>query len=225
MMPDSIDDLSKEITAKLARVSKKNTANIRGVRRAFSRRLATAPGDFVFDLAMRIITEGVAPRFFAYELVQHHHEASRSLNSSRLMQLGKGLDSWGDVDAFGCYMSGPAWRERRIPNSLIEAWAHSKNRWWRRAALVSTVPLNNRARGGTGDVGRTLQICSLLVRDRDDMVVKALSWALRELAKRDSNSVEAFLAHHELALPPRVLREVRNKIRTGLKNPRLGRKA
>jgi 3-methyladenine DNA glycosylase AlkD len=52
------------------------------------------------------------------------------------------------------------------------------------------------------------------------MVVKALSWSLRELAKRDHVRVRAFVAEHEKRLAPRVLREVRNKLNTGLKNPK-----
>jgi len=86
--------------------------------------------------------------------------------------------------------------------------------------VVSTVPLNNKARGGRGDAERTLLICRMLVNDRDDMVVKALSWALRELSKRDLDSAKKFLEENERALAPRVIREVRNKLHTGLKNPR-----
>ena len=71
-----------------------------------------------------------------------------------------------------------------------------------------------------GDVPRTLAVCELLLHDRDDMVVKALSWALRELIPWDAQAVEAFLAEHESVLAGRVKREVRNKLRTGLKNPR-----
>jgi 3-methyladenine DNA glycosylase AlkD len=89
----------------------------------------------------------------------------------------------------------------------------------RRAALVSTVPLNNRARGGRGDVSRTLKICRMLIRDRDDMVVKGLSWALRELSKRNPAAVKAFVKRYDRQLAPRVRREVTNKLRTGLKNP------
>jgi 3-methyladenine DNA glycosylase AlkD len=82
------------------------------------------------------------------------------------------------------------------------------------------VPLNNKARGGSGDVQRTLMVCRLAVTDRDDMVVKALSWALRELSKRDSKSVKQFLSEHKKTLAARVVREVNNKLNTGLKNPR-----
>ena len=82
------------------------------------------------------------------------------------------------------------------------------------------VPLNSKARGGTGDTRRTLQVCELLLHDRDDMVVKAMSWSLRELAKRDVAAVDRFLSEHQNVLAPRVSREVGNKLRTGLKNPR-----
>jgi len=50
--------------------------------------------------------------------------------------------------------------------------------------------------------------------------VKAMSWALRELVQHDPKAVRGFLAKHEDALAARVKREVRNKLTTGLKNPR-----
>jgi 3-methyladenine DNA glycosylase AlkD len=85
--------------------------------------------------------------------------------------------------------------------------------------LVSTVALNVRSRGGTGDVPRTLAVCRLLVDDSDDMVAKAMSWVLRELVVHDPEAVRAFLSAHHDALAARVRREVTNKLRTGLKNP------
>jgi 3-methyladenine DNA glycosylase AlkD len=60
----------------------------------------------------------------------------------------------------------------------------------------------------------------LLVNDTEDMVVKALSWALRALVVHDPDAVRGFLGEHEDVLAARVKREVRNKLTTGLKNPR-----
>jgi hypothetical protein len=51
-------------------------------------------------------------------------------------------------------------------------------------------------------------------------VVKAMSWALPELARRDPPAVHAFMAGGGRGLAPRVMREVGSKLRTGLKNPR-----
>jgi 3-methyladenine DNA glycosylase AlkD len=65
----------------------------------------------------------------------------------------------------------------------------------------------------------------LLASDRDDMVVKGMSWALRELIPVDRRAVERFLRKHDDTLAARVKREVRNKLTTGLKNPRSKGKA
>lgn len=52
------------------------------------------------------------------------------------------------------------------------------------------------------------------------MVVKALSWALRELVVRDPGVVRAFLDDHDGTIAARVRREVTATVDTGLKNPR-----
>ena len=135
-------------------------------------------------------------------------------------ELGSGNENWWNVDAFALFLSGPAWRERQVPDAVIKRWARSPDKWWRRTAVAGTVALNNKARGGSGDAARTLMICEMLIDDREDMVVKAVSWALRELSKRDPELVRKFLSRYENRLAPRVAREVGNKLQTGLKNPR-----
>lgn len=214
-----LSPLAKEIVARIAGAQNANTAAIRSIRREFSKRISDHAPPQVMSLALELLPNSIPP-FLAYELVQHHRDTFKSLNSKSLENLGRGIDSWWNVDAFASYLSGPAWREEQISDELIRGWARSKNRWWRRAAVVSTVPLNNKTRGGDGDAPRTLMICELLIEDRDDMVVKALSWALRELSKRDKQAVVKFLSKHRETLPPLVIREVENKLLTGLKNPR-----
>jgi 3-methyladenine DNA glycosylase AlkD len=216
-----ISDLEHEIVARLATLKSPNTQSMRVLRVEFSKRLTSAAPELVVGLAMNLARRADNfPRFFAYELIQHHPPALRSLKAGDLEDLGKNIDTWGAVDAFACYLAGPTWREQRVSNALIRRWARAPDRWWRRTALVSTVALNSKARGGIGDTVRTLMICEMLFEDRDDMVVKALSWALRELSKRDPHSVRKFLDKHAAVLAARVVREVNNKLKTGLKNPR-----
>jgi len=71
-----------------------------------------------------------------------------------------------------------------------------------------------------GDTRRTLAVCILLLDDRDDMVVKAMSWALRELSKINPVSVKEFVANENHRLAARIKREVDNKLITGKKNPK-----
>jgi 3-methyladenine DNA glycosylase AlkD len=219
-----VNDLEQEIIARLSALKPLDTQTIRNLRREFSNRLVKTSPALIVDLALKLIRRSeFVPRFFAYELIHHHKPALLSLNAESLADLGQGIDNWGAVDTFACYLAGPSWRERNVSDALIQRWARSKDRWWRRAAVVSTVALNNKARGGRGDTSRTLRICEMLLEDRDDMVVKALSWALRELSKRDHEAVRKFLRDHENTLAPRVAREVNSKLQTGLKNPRLKR--
>ncbi len=213
-----INLLTQEISARLQAAPHMTTPSARLLRREYSKRLAHVKPQHVLALAAHLLKQKTPlSRFMAYELLFCHREALASLRAKDLERLGRGLDSWGAVDTFACYLAGPAWREKQVADALIAKWAKSKDRWWRRAALVSTVPLNRKALGGKGDAPRTLRICRMLMFDRDDMVVKALSWALRELSKRDASAVRAFLARHESKLAPRVLREVQNKLETGLK--------
>jgi 3-methyladenine DNA glycosylase AlkD len=218
-----IDELVDEIDSHLHALPNLKIESVRGVRKEFSKRLANTSPQIVIGLSLRLLQldrPGFEYRFVAYELVHHHKAAPRSLGEKELELFGLGIDSWGDVDTFACYLAGPAWREHQVSDELIYRWARSEDRWWRRAALVCTVALNNKARGGSGDTPRTLEICRILVNDRDDMVVKAMSWALRELSRRDPKAVRAFLVGYESVLAPRVVREVSAKLTTGLKNPR-----
>lgn len=214
-------DIAAQIKARVGSLGGGSTAELRSLRREFSKRLTKAPAAFVIELAFQLLDlRQMRYRFIAYELVQHHRPASSCLNARTLEQLGCHLDHWAAVDTFASYLSGPAWRERQVSDKLIQRWARSRDRWWRRAALVSTVPLNNKARGGSGDTARTVRICEVLIADRDEMVVKAMSLALLELAKRDPQSVRDFLKANQSKLASRVIREVNNKLQTGLKNPR-----
>lgn len=215
--PFMSEQLAAEVVACLQALPNSKTETVRAVRREFSRRIAKAPPEEVLALALRLLDQH---RFVAYELVHYHPAALRSLGEQDLELLGRGIASWDAVDTFACYLSGPAWREHQVPDAVIEGWAHASDRWWRRAALVSTVPLNLTARGGRGDTARTLRICRLLVTDRDDMVVKAMSWALRELSRRDQEAVRDFLEEYEGQFAARIVREVQHKLTTGLKNPR-----
>jgi 3-methyladenine DNA glycosylase AlkD len=222
----NVASLATEILARLRALPSYRLTHIRTLRREYSKRLAKELPEDILTLALRLIDEpGVEPRnfeprFIAYELIHHHRAALQSLRVKEVQLLARGLDSWYEVDTFAPLLAGPAWREGQIPDSLIRRWAHAQDVWLRRTALVCTVALNNKARGGQGDAPRTLAVCELLVADREDMVVKALSWALRELAKRDPQAVQTFVQKHEGQLAARVKREVGHKLRTGLKNPR-----
>ncbi|MDY7079356.1 MAG: DNA alkylation repair protein [Chloroflexota bacterium] len=211
-------EVASEIVTEIRASSVQNTASARAVRRKYSQMLKQASSEFVLDLGRELL-EDYGERWLACELIQNHRTAFQSIGEAEL-EFGRGINSWGAVDSFARTLAGPAWLNGQVTDELIHRWARSKDRWWRRAALVSTVALNVRSKGGYGDIPRTLAVCRMLVYDRDDMVVKAMSWALRELVVHDPDAVSEFLDEYEDALAARVKREVRNKLTTGLKNPK-----
>ena len=202
---------------KIEALDRANAANLRAIRRALSKEIKLESPELVIALALEFLRMG--HRFIACELVHAHKPALASLDIDQVEAFGEGLDSWHSVDIFCIYVAGPCWREGQISDQDIARWAAQESPWWRRSALVATTALTVRTRGGYGDSDRTLAVARLLVHDRHDMVVKALSWALRELVYWEPDRVEAFLEEFSDALAPRVRREVRNKLDTGLKDP------
>ncbi len=212
-------ELAFDINGEIRSLTVQNTPHVRTVRRKYSGILQQKEPAFILEVA-GILIQNYGYRGMPYELVRYHRSTFRSLGPSEIETLGQGIDSWWSVDSFARVISGPAWLKGLVSDGLIHSWAQSPDRWWRRAALVSTVALNLRSQGGFGDTARTLAVCDELVSDHDDMVVKAMSWALRELAVLDPVAVRAYLQDHEDELAARVRRAVRNKLDTGLKNPR-----
>lgn len=154
----------------------------------------------------------------AYEIIGKNKRLWPHLTIQHIEKLKRNLDNWASVDGFAVYVFGVQWRLGTVSDSWINTLLKSEDPWERRLAVVSTVALNLKSRGGTGDVPRTLAVCVQVVDDRDDMVVKALSWALRELSKRDKEVVSDFLEMNRSRLAGRVLREVGHKLEFGTKN-------
>ena len=201
------------------------TPALRKIRRQWSAILKSQPACHVLRFAEHLLIQASWPaRLLAYEVIAHHPAAFGSLTHLRIERMARGLADWGSIDLFGVTVSGPAWLAGRLSTLKVRAWTRSRDRWRRRLALVSTVPLNVASRGGGGDAGRTLDICARLLDDREPVVINALSWALRALAKRDQDAVKKFFALHRDALPPRVRREVGDVLSFGVKRPSRSRR-
>ena len=202
----------------LRRMHDPATCDIRRVGRRYAALLRDEAPKSVIQFARELLkSKDWAARVIAFETVRDHRGAFEFLNNRLVQTWSKSLSNWAATDLFGVTIAGPAWREGLIADDIVLKWANSKDRWYRRLALVATVPLNAKSRGGTGDANRTLTACRMLRGDRDKMVVKAMSWALRELAKRDARVVASFLRQEGVALAPLVRREVENKLRIGKK--------
>jgi 3-methyladenine DNA glycosylase AlkD len=215
-----VADFKREVTA----LKIPWTKDVRAARKKLSAKLRDVDGQDVIAIGRDMIAANA--RIMGYEVIHHHRDAMTMLDVKTLEKLGNGISAWEHVDTFGIYLSGHAWLTGQIKDADVKRWAKSDDLWWRRTALVSTVVLNSRTRGGGytgGDAKRTLAIASMLIDDREDMVVKAMSWAVRALAAVDPASARAFLEANDARLAARVKREARTKLETGRKNKPRGR--
>jgi len=154
----------------------------------------------------------------AFEMIGRNRKLLDALKYKDLSALGQNLDNWASVDHYTVGIFGVLWGKGVVLDKHIDKLLDSDNFWDRRVAVVSTVALNLKSRGGRGDTPRTIAVCERVVDERHDMIQKALSWALRELSKRDREAVLSFMERYENRLANRVVREVNHKLDFGTKN-------
>lgn len=101
----------------------------------------------------------------------------------------KGINNWDLVDLSAPYIVGDylLGKDRKILYTLSK----SKNMWERRISIISTITFirNNQFID-------TLQLCDILISDKEDLLNKATGWMLREIGKRDYNLEFNYLKEH-----------------------------
>jgi 3-methyladenine DNA glycosylase AlkD len=208
-------DLAARYRAEIAALPKRDTPHLRALRKRWSQDLKPDTGAHVIAVAEAL--EAVSPqegKWLAYELIRHHNAAFAEVSPLLIDRFVERAASWYAVDALGTILTGALWAAGRLPDAMIDAWSRSDERWFRRSALVATVGRN----AVKPDPERTFALCLRLAGDRDDMVEKAVSWALRWLSQKDRAVVDAFMDEHGERFRPRVRREVGHKLATGLKS-------
>ena len=84
---------------------------------------------------------------------------------------------------------------------ILDSLAASDNLWEQRIAIVSTSMLiRNR------QYADTLRIAATLLHHPHDLIHKATGWMLREVGKRDIETLRSFLSEHHSAMPRTALR-------------------
>jgi 3-methyladenine DNA glycosylase AlkD len=124
------------------------------------------------------------------------------------------INNWDLVDASAEYAAGPWWRSQGAAGRRARLRrAHSESLWDRRIAVLSTFHDIK-----VGDSAPTLEVCALLLNDREDLIHKATGWMLREVGKRVSrDDLIAFLDEDAAAMPRTMLRYAVEHLDTDLR--------
>ncbi len=118
----------------------------------------------------------------------------------------KHINNWDLVDLsadkiVGKYLLNSGSSHSLNGSSTLIKLAKSKNIWERRIAILATFPFikNNQ-------FDNSLKIAEMLLRDKHDLVHKAVGWMLREVGKKDLEAEEKFLKKHYRKMPRIMLR-------------------
>ncbi len=213
----------KEMTRRTAPTSQRvlgvTNPDIQGVIKALRSRYKEWTEREWIGLCKALVDQGIFEcQVVAFEIISRDRKLLNALGYEDVKNLGRNLDNWASVDHYSVGIYGVLWGKGVVKDHHIEKLLRSDKVWERRVAVVSTVALNLKSRGGNGDTPRTLAVCEKVVDERQTMIWKALSWALRELSKRDRDAVCEFLEKHGHRMSKSVIREVSHKLEFGTKN-------
>ena len=129
----------------------------------------------------------------------------------------KNINNWDLVDLsapniLGDYLLD---KDRVVLYRLVK----SENLWERRIAVLSTFTFIRE-----WQFKDSLRIFAILLKDKHDLIHKAVGWMLREIGKRDINVLRAFLNKHCKVMPRTMLRYAIEKLDEKERKGFLGKK-
>lgn len=211
-------ELEREGAALTKAVAGQRTAERRRVIRKWLRDHRTWPFATIVRLAELFWLGDPRDEAIPIELLGLSRRHIASLSSSFFERWRKPLCTWHDTDGLGIYVFGPWLAADAARVRTLQKLIQARDRCSRRLALVGTVTLNRQ--GQTAIPQLTLKLVDAVAHERDPLITKAVSWALRELTKTHADVVKQYVEKNADRLPAIAVREVRMKLRTGLKNPK-----
>jgi 3-methyladenine DNA glycosylase AlkD len=122
------------------------------------------------------------------------------------------VNNWDLVDASAEKILGPFLLERE--KKLLFRLADSGHLWRQRVAIISTFYFIKHCR-----YKETLELAKKYLTHEHDLIHKATGWMLREIGKRDFQTLYSFLVEHSRQMPRTMLRYAIEKL-----DPELRRK-
>jgi len=116
------------------------------------------------------------------------------------LENAKGVNNWDLVDLSAPNIVGDYLLERK-DRKILYRLAKSDNLWEKRIAIVSTFAFIR-----DGQFSDTLKISKILLKDKHDLIHKAVGWMLREVGKRDEKLLKKFLRDNYSGIPRTTLR-------------------
>jgi len=165
------------------------------IRRSFDRGSRWAGPDSLLWLADRLVREdGLEIRVLAFGILERVLPADPERGWQMLRRASRDAHEWITVDTLA-HVYGLGILREAFRWSEIEQLAYSPSRWERRlvGSTIATIPFVKPLEGREPAIAqRALPIIGNLIGDAEPDVQKALSWALRSMARVDATALTAF---------------------------------
>ena len=111
----------------------------------------------------------------------------------------KRINNWDLVDISAPKVLGPYFLDKE--KDVLYKLSKSTNLWERRISIMSTFWFIKK-----GEYKDSLKIAENLLKDKEDLIHKAVGWMLREIGKKDLKTEEEFLEKYYREMPRTMLR-------------------
>jgi 3-methyladenine DNA glycosylase AlkD len=180
------------------------TAAVVAIAKKYWKEIKTRDKQEIFTLCEELYRSGYMEESFIVS--EWAHALSGRYEREDLAVFRRWIDTyitnWASCDGFCNHTMGDFIEQYPDTIEELRRWTQSGNRWMRRAAAVSLiVPAKH---GKYPD--EAIEIASLLLTDNDDMVQKGYGWLLKEVSRRHTDAVFAYVLKNRKVMPRTALR-------------------
>ena len=150
-------------------------------------------------LRSKIHEERLAALLMMVDRFQAGKEKEKEKIYKTYLKSAKYINNWDLVDLSADKIVGDYLFEK--PKGILYKLAKSKSVWQKRIAIMATFNFIKKNK-----FEDTLKIAKILLRDKHDLIHKAVGWMLREVGKRDFKAEEEFLDKYHKKMARTTLR-------------------
>lgn len=180
--------------------------------RLLAKKYQGASDELLLELLVNIYHEvrmlGALIMVARYEQAKTERDKKQAL--AFYLQQRTTLNNWDLVDVTVTKVWGNYLLDHPEARKQLYDFARSSNLWERRLAVVATMPLIK-----AGEFKDIIALSKLLIKDKEDLIQKALGWMLREVGKKDILVLKNFLNKYAARLARTTLRYALEKFSEG----------
>lgn len=204
MADPAIQESSKRYFKEEIRCYGTKTAAVVALAKKYWKEIRDRPKAEIFALCEELYQSGYMEESFivsdwAYSLKKRYERGD-------LLVFRRWIDTyitnWASCDGFCNHTMGDFIEQYPDAIDELKRWTQSENRWMRRAAAVSLIVPAKHGRF----LNESLEIASLLLTDKDDMVQKGYGWLLKEASRKHTDEVFRFVMENKRQMPRTALR-------------------